>query len=95
MRFKEFKVGDKSIKDPIEISKILIENNLSWLVDSEIEDADVEIINKTLIWNKGKYYAGKWHFGIWKDGYFYGTWDNGIWEKGNFEGKWISGIKSK
>ena len=93
MRFKQFKIGERSITNTIEINKILDANDLNWLIDSEIENADVEIKNKTLIWNNGMYYAGQWCYGIWKNGYFYGIWENGIWENGSFEGKWKSGIK--
>ena len=93
MRFKKFKIGDKIISDTKEIDKILAENNLHWVVDSEIENVNVEIENKTLIWYNGDYYTGNWHYGIWKNGDFKGTWENGIWEGGKFSGTWISGIK--
>ena len=93
MRFKKFKVGDKNITNTTEINKILSENDLHWLIDSEVENADVEIKNKTLIWNNGTYYTGNWYYGIWKNGDFKGTWENGIWEDGEFSGKWKSGIK--
>jgi hypothetical protein len=93
MRFIEFKVGDELLTDTNDINKILQENNLSWLIDSEVEDAKIEIKNKTLIWHDGTYNAGDWYYGIWKNGYFYGTWENGIWECGDFNGKWKSGIK--
>ena len=93
MRFKKFKVGDKNISNATEINKVLTENDLRWLIDSEIEDADIEIKNKTLIWSNGTYFTGNWHYGIWKNGSFKGTWENGIWEDGEFSGKWKSGIK--
>jgi hypothetical protein len=92
MRFKKFVVNDKTYTDINNINKILLENN-SWLIDSEIEDADVTIKNKTVIWNNGIYYSGNWHYGIWKDGIFHGIWENGIWEGGIFKGVWKSGIK--
>ena len=95
MRFKEFRIGDEVITSPIEIDDVLIKNNLNWLIDSEIEEAIVEIKFKTLIWKNGKYFAGNWEYGIWQDGYFYGVWENGIWENGNFEGKWKSGINNQ
>ena len=64
-----------------------------WLIDSEIENATIEIKNDTIIWHNGCFYSGYWHYGIFKEGVFYGVWENGIWENGKFEGKWISGIK--
>jgi len=93
MRFKEFKIGEKIFIEPIDINDVLSKNDMGWLIDSEIEDAEIEIKNKTLIWKNGVYHAGNWNYGIWKEGYFYGTWENGIWEKGTFKGKWVSGIK--
>jgi len=92
MRFKQFKIGDTVVNDPIKMNEILTKNDLHWLIDSEIEDADIEIKNKTLIWNNGSYNAGHWHYGIWKYGQFNGVWENGIWEKGHFGGEWKSGI---
>ena len=93
MRFREFRIGNRLLIDPKEINDALIKNDISWLIDSEIEDASVEIRNNTLIWNNGVYRTGDWYYGLWKDGYFYGTWENGIWENGVFNGKWISGVK--
>ena len=92
MRFKKFKIGDNVVNDPIKINEILTKNDLHWLIDSEIENAEIEIKNKTLIWNNGDYNAGHWHYGIWKYGKFSGIWENGIWEKGHFDGTWKSGI---
>lgn len=92
MRFKEVKVGERILTNPIQINKELTTNNLDWLIDSEIENAEIEIKHKTLIWKNGNYNAGKWHYGIWKFGNFKGVWENGIWENGSFEGKWKSGI---
>jgi hypothetical protein len=94
MRFKELIYEGKKINNPILIGDILEENNLHWLIDSEIEDASIEIKNKTLIWNSGNYYSGNWNYGIFKSGNFYGIFENGIFEGGDFKGKFISGIKS-
>lgn len=92
MRFKEFLINGRYIENSNEIEGVLIENNLEWLINSEIEDAVVEIKHKTLIWEKGDYNAGNWHYGIWLEGRFSGIWENGIWEGGVFDGKWESGI---
>lgn len=92
MRFKEFLVDGDYIKDSNEINRVLTVNNLQWLINSEIENAVVEIKNKTIIWKRGDYIAGNWYYGIWLDGKFNGIWENGIWEGGVFEGKWESGI---
>jgi hypothetical protein len=94
MRYRCLEYSGKRIYNQNKIEQILEENNLSWLIDSEFEDADIEIKNRTLIWNSGNYYSGIWYYGIWKSGTFYGTWMNGIFEGGIFKGKFISGIKS-
>lgn len=92
MRFSELLYQDKIIKGENQILKILELENLHWLIDSEIEDAKIEIKNNTLIWHDGIYYSGHWHYGIFKGGNFYGIFENGILEGGNFYGKFLSGI---
>lgn len=92
MRFKNFKYRDKSYIDESKITKILIENGLSWLVDSEFFSADIEILNNTIIWNDGIFLSGDWNYGIFKNGEFYGKWNGGIFERGLFRGNWIDGI---
>lgn len=92
MRYSELKYNNKIYTNLNEINNILIKEKFFWLIDSEIEDVEIEIKNKTLIWNKGNFYTGDWYYGIFKNGNFYGVWENGVWENGNFFGKWISGI---
>lgn len=93
MKFKEFKVGKEIYSSPTKIQEQLKKHDLQWLIDSEIEEAVVEIKNNTLIWKDGNFNAGNWHYGIWQSGNFHGTWQNGIWVSGHFNGKWKSGIK--
>jgi len=94
MRFRE--LDDNGIKytKVKDINKILEKNNLHWLIDSEIEEASIEVKNQTLIWNSGIFFAGNWHYGIFRNGEFYGVWENGIFEGGVFKGVFKSGIKS-
>jgi hypothetical protein len=92
MRYLELLVDGKKYTNEHQINKILQEMNLSWLIDSEIEGAKLEIKRNTLIWHSGSFYSGDWHYGIFKNGEFYGNWENGIFENGNFFGKWHSGI---
>lgn len=94
MRYKKLNYDGQSITNNREIERILSQEKFYWLIDSEIENADIEIKNNTLIWNEGEYFTGNWHFGIFKGGTFHGNFINGIFEGGNFEGKWNSGIKS-
>jgi hypothetical protein len=95
MKFKELIYNNTSLKEEHKIIKILHKEGFHWLIDSETENASIEIVNNTIIWNSGDFYSGHWHYGIWKDGNFYGIWENGIFENGKFDGKFISGIKSQ
>jgi hypothetical protein len=92
MRYKELIIDEKSIKSQNQIDSILKSKKFYWLIDSEIENAQIEIKNDTLIWNSGDFYSGDWHYGIFKGGNFWGNFINGIFENGNFKGKWKSGI---
>ena len=92
MGIKELKYNDKSITTKSEILKKLKDFGFNWLIDSEVEDAIIEIKKDTLIWHEGIYKFGNWKYGIFKNGGFYGTWENGIWEKGVFKGTWKSGL---
>lgn len=93
MRYAELIFAGKTYTSEREITQILKSNKFYWLIDSEIEDAIIEIKNDTLIWHDGSYYSGYWHYGIFKNGEFHGTWEGGIFENGRFDGKWIDGIR--
>jgi hypothetical protein len=92
MRYAELLIDNKSIKSQSKIEDLLISQKFYWLVDSEIEDAKIEIKKNTIIWHSGNFYSGEWKFGVFKNGNFYGNWKNGIFEGGNFKGNWNSGI---
>ena len=92
MRYKELVIEGKSIKSPNQIDSLLKKHKLYWLIDSEIENAKIEIKKNTLIWHSGNFYSGDWEYGIFKDGNFFGNFINGIFEKGIFNGNWKSGI---
>jgi hypothetical protein len=92
MRFKKLLVNGSEITNQDKIESILESHEFYWLIDSELEDAIVEIKNNTLIWHSGIFYSGRWYYGIWKYGIFHGIWENGIFEDGDFRGKFISGV---
>lgn len=92
MRYSELNFRGKTYTSQREIHDILFSNNFYWLIDSEIEDAKIDIQKNTIIWNGGNFYSGNWEYGIFKNGEFYGNWKNGIFENGFFGGKWQSGI---
>lgn len=93
MRYIELLVDGKSIKSHTKIDSILKSNNHAWVIDSEIENAVIELKNNTIIWHSG-YFFGNWKYGIFKDGEFHGNWINGIFEGGKFMGNWKSGVKT-
>lgn len=93
MRFLELKYNGNVITDKNKIHSVLEKEDMHWLIDSEVENAKIEIIKSTLIWHDG-YYFGNWHYGIFKNGKFYGTFQNGILEGGDFKGKFVSGINA-
>lgn len=94
MKFSNFKFEGKQITNELEVKSLLSKNKFYWLNDAEFENADVDIINNTLVWKSGNWYYGIWQYGIWQGGTWYdGVWENGIWESGDFNGgKFKSGI---
>ena len=92
MRFKELIFEGKSTNNQRRILQILEDKGFDWLIDSETENAVIEIKKDTLIWHDG-YFLGNWHYGIFKSGEFHGNFENGIFESGKFKGEFISGLK--
>ena len=92
MKYEILKIGDKTFKNQNDIEEKLKNLKFHWIVDSEFENADIEIKHNTIVWNNGTWTHGTWEFGIFLNGEFYGTWENGIFEDGEFKGKWESGI---
>lgn len=74
------------------INNLLKKNDLLWLIEADILNADIEVKNNTLIWNNGLFLSGDWHYGIFKNGSFYGTFKNGIIESGIFKGDVITSL---
>jgi hypothetical protein len=91
MRFKKLVANGKAVPQHM-IERSLEDQGFAWLVDCELEDADVEIVRNTLIWKSGNFYTGSWRYGIWKSGDFHGRWENGIFESGRMLGEFVSGI---
>jgi hypothetical protein len=91
MRFKSLKVADKAIPQQ-RIEQTLASLGFGWLLDCEVEDAEIEVTHNTIIWNSGTLYTGSWHYGIWKSGDFHGRWQNGIFESGRMLGDFVSGV---
>lgn len=92
MRYREVKIDGKVLSGEGKIAAELASRGLYWLIDSEVEDAEIEICGGTVIWHSGEFLSGRWHYGIFKGGDFHGVWENGIFERGNMSGRWVSGI---
>ena len=93
MKYKSLTHKDKTHRNDLKITQILSDLNFDWLIDAEIENAEIEIKNDTLIWKSGTWYSGTWFYGIWQKGNFLsGVFLNGIWEEGTFKGEFRSGI---
>ena len=94
MKYSELKVDGKTYTDQKKVSEILRTSGFGWLVDSEIEDAVLEIRKNTLIWHSGEFLYGTWKWGIFKSGSFHGKWQGGIFEGGTVvEGTvWNGGV---
>lgn len=94
MRFKSLKYRGKDIEDQPTIERSLINTGNAWLLDCEIEEAELEIFKNKLKWKSGRFYNGVWVEGDWMDGdWFHGLWLNGHWFEGHWRnGTWTDGI---
>lgn len=90
-RFTKVTISGNQIKDSL-IEKTLYDNGIDWILECEFENADITIVNRTIIWNGGEFYTGDWHYGIFRSGIFHGVFVNGIFDGGVFKGTWISGV---
>jgi hypothetical protein len=82
-RVRYLKIENEIYFDENIIKNKLIDCDLSWVNDAEIENAVLEIKDNELYW-----YGGKWYFGVWKSGVFvdgiiyYADWEDGIFVNG-------------
>lgn len=90
--FISLRYRDKVYTKHKDITEIIRREKMYWLLDSEVLNAEIEIIHNTLIWHNGDYLNGKWHYGVFKNGTFHGVFENGIFENGDFHGEFISGV---
>jgi hypothetical protein len=86
VRYKELKYEGKTYNNKYEIDEILIDNDLNWFLDCEIENMRIEILKKTLIINAGIFYNGVFEYGVIRDvEWRYGVFDNGVIYNGVFK----------
>ena len=91
LRIKSLIVNNKKIKNQ-NVTNILSGLGFNWLLESEFDNAELEIKNNTLIWKNGIYYYGNWFYGIFLNGTFYGNFLSGVFKKGIFKGKRLGGV---
>lgn len=77
-RYKELFYQGKTYTKKYQIDEILIENNLNWFLDCEIENVRLEILKETLIINAGIFYNGIFEYGVIRDV----DWRNGVFQNG-------------
>lgn len=84
-KYSIVKINDKEFTNQQEINSLLYDKKLYWLLDSEIEEANIEIKRNKVIWKDGNWYNGIWKGAIWENGnFYYGQWNNGIFKNGTF-----------
>lgn len=89
MRYRELRYNNETFQEKNLIEEILLEHNMGWLIDAEINSSRLEIINNTLVWNAGVWYNGDWYYGVFRAGEWRaGTFENGVW----YNGLWKNGI---
>lgn len=93
-RFKYLIHKGKKIELDYLIKEILVSTGHNWLMDTEFEEAEIEIKDNMLTWITGKWYNGVWLNGVWLNGEWFGgewlqgRWKNGIWH----DGTWHDGV---
>lgn len=96
MRYEKAIIDGKAIAHTNDIERELKSHDLSWLITCEFDNANIEVIKNTLIWNGGVFYYGKWQFGIFKKGEFRGgDWYGGVFYGDTFSkhATWHNGVK--
>lgn len=89
MKYKELLYKGKTYTDAYLIEEILISEDMAWFINAETNNAKIEILNNTLIFNGGTWYNGVWKFGAFRAGdWKFGTWEDGVF----FNGVWYDGI---
>jgi len=85
-RYKELLYQGKTYTKKYQIDEILIENGFNWFLDAEIENARIEIMKETIIFNAGVWYNGVWEYGVIRDiDWRAGTFKNGVIYNGVFK----------
>jgi hypothetical protein len=77
-RYKELKYEGKTYTQKYQIDEIIIDNGMNWFLDCEVENARIEIIKETIVFNAGIFYNGVWEYGVVRDA----DWRNGVFKNG-------------
>jgi len=85
-RYKELKYEGKTYTQKYQINEILLKNKMNWFLDCEVENARIEIVKDTLIFNGGVFYNGVWEYGVIRDGDIRNiSFQNGVIYNGTFK----------
>lgn len=84
-RYKELKWEGNLYTENYKINEILIKQKFAWLMDCEFENARLEILKDTLIWNAGTFFNGLLEYIVIRDGEFKaGVINNGVLYNGTY-----------
>lgn len=92
-RFKSLELESGKMTSNKLIEEYLFQSPFAWLLECEIENAEIKIKDEILHWKSGLFYWGHWQWGVFESGEFRsGEWNGGIFLKGIFKGNWHLGV---
>ena len=91
-RFKSLELESGKITSNRLIEEYLFQSPFFWLLECEVDEAELKVKDEILIWKSGLFYWGHWKWGVFESGEFRsGDWYGGIFLKGIFKGTWHCG----
>lgn len=92
-RFKSLDLESGKITSNKLIEEHLFQSSFAWLLECEVENAELSIKDQILYWKSGLFYWGHWQWGVFESGEFRsGIWNGGIFLGGKFKGEWYRGV---
>ncbi len=92
-RFISLSVDGQTITSNSLIERWLSTSPYYWMLECEVDGAQLEVKDNILVWKSGTFYWGEWQWGIFKSGEFRsGSWLGGIFFDGIFKGNWHRGV---
>lgn len=95
-RFKSLELESGKITSNKLIEEFLFQSEFAWLLECELDEAEIKIQDQMLFWKSGLFYWGHWKWGVFESGEFRsGDWKGGIFLNGIFKGDWYLGVWKK